>query len=83
VSDVRLTALVSGWVQGVRFRAWAREEMSALGLAGSARNLPDGQVEVVAQGPREACERLLAALRGSAPPGRVTEVTSSWSGVSR
>jgi acylphosphatase len=79
----RLTALVSGRVQGVGFRAWARDEMRALGLGGSARNLPDGRVEVVADGPRDACERLLAALRGSDPPGYVTEVWPTWSAVSR
>jgi acylphosphatase len=70
-------------VQGVGFRVWAREEMRALGLAGSARNLPDGRVEVVAQGPRDACEQLLAALRGADPPGRVTDVTPTWTKVSR
>jgi acylphosphatase len=70
-------------VQGVGFRVWAREEMRALGLAGSARNLPAGRVEVVAQGSREACERLLAALRGPNAPGRVTDVTPTWSDVSR
>jgi acylphosphatase len=70
-------------VQGVGFRVWAREEMRALGLAGSARNLPDGRVEVVAQGPREACEQLLAALRGPDPPGRVTDATPTWADVSR
>lgn len=78
-----MTALVSGRVQGVGFRAWARDEQRALGLAGSATNLPDGRVEVVAEGPRAACEQLLAALRGSDPPGRVTDVTPTWSDVSR
>jgi acylphosphatase len=42
--------LVSGKVQGVWFRASAREQALRLGLQGFARNLADGSVEVVAQG---------------------------------
>jgi acylphosphatase len=75
----RLTLLVSGQVQGVGFRYWVRREAESLGLAGAATNLPDGRVEVVVEGPREACEALLAAVRSNGTPGRVTEVTPSWS----
>ncbi len=79
----RLSALVSGRVQGVGFRAWARDEMRALGLTGSATNLPDGRVEVVAEGPRAAGEKLLAAMRGADPPGRVADVVPTWTELSR
>jgi acylphosphatase len=79
VDDVRLTAWVRGRVQGVGFRWWTRARALELGLAGHASNLADGRVEVVAEGPREACERLLAALRGGATPGHVTGVTERWS----
>lgn len=75
----RVTALVSGSVQGVGFRYWVRQEAQSLGLAGSATNLPDGRVQVIAEGPREACEALLAALRGSGTPGLVDDVAVSWS----
>jgi len=74
----RLTALVSGRVQGVGFRYWVRERALALGLTGSAANLRDGRVEVIADGPRQACEELLADLEGNATPGYVTDVTVSW-----
>ena len=47
----RVVAVVSGHVQGVGYRYFVREIASAAGLAGSARNLPDGRVEVVAEGP--------------------------------
>ena len=47
---VRLHAFVSGYVQGVGFRYWVREQAQGLGLAGSARNLRDGRVEIVAEG---------------------------------
>lgn len=75
--NARLHAVVSGQVQGVGFRDWTRQHARRLQLAGSAVNLPDGRVEIVAEGPREACESLLVALRGSAP-GSVAEVEESW-----
>ncbi|GAA1266241.1 acylphosphatase [Sphaerisporangium rubeum] len=76
---VRLNAWVRGRVQGVGFRWWTRSRALELGLVGSASNLADGRVEVVAEGPREACERLLALLRGGDTPGRVDVVVERWS----
>ena len=69
--DVRLTAFVKGRVQGVGFRWWTRARALELGLVGSATNLDDGRVEVVAEGPQEAVDALLAALRGPGTPGSV------------
>jgi acylphosphatase len=71
-----MTAFVKGRVQGVGFRWWARARALELGLAGSATNLADGRVEVVAEGPEEACRRLLALLPTG--PGRVEFVTDRW-----
>jgi len=79
VDEVRLTASVEGRVQGVGFRYWTRAQARALGLSGSATNLPDGRVEVVAEGPRPACEALLEWLRGPDAPGYVRAVTPEWS----
>jgi acylphosphatase len=76
--DVRLTAWVHGHVQGVGFRWWVRARALELGLAGSAANLEDGRVEVVAEGPRDRCETLLGALRGPGTPGRVRTVVERW-----
>jgi acylphosphatase len=76
--DARLTARVSGDVQGVGFRMWARSRAEKLGVSGYATNLPDGRVEVVAEGPRAACTRLLEALRGSDAPGSVAGVSEAW-----
>jgi len=50
--------LVSGRVQGVFFRASAAREALRLGLAGAARNLVDGRVEVLACGTPEAIGQL-------------------------
>ncbi|HSZ28846.1 MAG TPA: acylphosphatase [Pseudonocardiaceae bacterium] len=78
MTPVRMTAWVHGRVQGVGFRWWARSRALELGLVGHAANLSDGRVEVVAEGPREACERLLGALRSGATPGQVNQVTERF-----
>jgi acylphosphatase len=78
VDHVRLTAWVEGRVQGVGFRYWTRIQARGLGLSGSATNLPDGRVEVVAEGSRSACEALLDWLRGPDAPGYVRSVTPEW-----
>jgi acylphosphatase len=74
--DVRLTAWVHGYVQGVGFRWWTRSRALELGLTGYARNQADGRVLVVAQGPRADCERLLELLRGGTTPGSVDNVVA-------
>ncbi|HKS44002.1 MAG TPA: acylphosphatase [Amycolatopsis sp.] len=76
---VRLTAWVAGRVQGVGFRWWTRSRALELGLVGSAANLRDGRVEVVAEGPRDHCEQLLSALRSPSSPGWVDHVVEHWS----
>ena len=75
---MRLTAWVDGLVQGVGFRWWVRSQARRLGLTGTATNLPDGQVEVVAEGSRRACRELLALLGGGDTPGRVATVREQW-----
>ena len=79
MTDVRLTAWASGRVQGVGFRWFTRSAALALGLVGSASNLEDRRVEVIAEGSREACEQLLSVLRGDSTPGHVTAVVEQWS----
>lgn len=76
---VRMTARVSGFVQGVGYRWFVRREAARLGLSGSAVNAPDGSVDVIAEGPRAACEALVDLMRGEAhAPGRVERVTVEW-----
>jgi acylphosphatase len=71
---IRVVAVVSGHVQGVGYRYFVRQRARAAGLAGSARNLPDGRVEVVLEGPEDDVRAVLAALDGPGAPGTVTGV---------
>lgn len=82
----KATIFVRGRVQGVGFRWWARSQAVALGLVGYARNLDDGRVEICAEGPRDALDRL-AALVGESPsstrrPGRVESTVVQWGSAS-
>lgn len=66
--------LISGRVQGVGFRWFAREAADGLGLTGYARNLRDRRVEVVAQGKPEILKKLEDQLRSGPPLARVENV---------
>ena len=66
--------IVSGKVQGVFFRASARDRANALGLRGFAKNLPDGRVEVLAAGSDAAIDELAAWLREGPPMARVDDL---------
>ena len=72
--SVRVVAMVSGHVQGVGFRYFVREVATRAGLAGSARNLVDGRVEVVLEGEDGAVRAAVEALSGPHAPGTVTRV---------
>jgi acylphosphatase len=73
--------LVSGKVQGVFFRASTRERALDLGLSGRATNLPDGRVDVIAEGAAAALDALEAWLHQGPPAARVESVVrEAWSG---
>ena len=63
----KVRAIVTGRVQGVWFRANTMQEAKLLGVRGFARNLPDGSVEIVAEGESSAVDALLA-WAGEGPP---------------
>ncbi|MDJ0761566.1 MAG: acylphosphatase [Myxococcota bacterium] len=54
-----INAIVSGIVQGVSFRYYTRRKATDLGLTGFVRNLPNGTVEVYAEGPETDLEALI------------------------
>ncbi len=75
----RLRALVHGRVQGVYFRDFARSHARQLGLVGWVRNLADGAtVEVMAQGPSPAVNRMLEYLRQGPTEAHVAQVDVTW-----
>ncbi len=78
-SKARVHAVINGWVQGVGYRWFTLQEARRLQVDGWVRNLMDGRVEVVAEGPREALEELIAALRRGPSAARVFDIDTTWS----
>jgi acylphosphatase len=74
----RVTVHYSGSVQGVGFRYTTQRQADRFEVTGYVRNLPDGRVEVVAEGQRAEIENFLAAVQ-EATAGYITdrEVTES------
>lgn len=70
----RVHVFISGKVQGVFFRDSTREEATRLGVTGWVRNLPDGRVEGVFDGPREAVDALVAWCKHGPPGARVEDL---------
>lgn len=61
----RIRMIASGRVQGVGFRAFVQQAAIGNRLSGWTRNLPDGTVEIEAEGEEESLERLIQELRSS------------------
>ena len=75
----RADLLISGRVQGVFYRASAQQEAMRLGLAGEIRNLPDGRVEAVVEGPKERIEEFIEWCKRGPPAAEVEHVRVQWS----
>lgn len=72
-------AVVQGHVQGVFFRAFVSRRANELGLTGYVRNLPQGTVEVLAEGTKKQLEGLIDYLKIGPPAARVEKVVTNWS----
>ena len=77
-TDKVFHAIVHGMVQGVSFRYHTRAAASTLGVRGWVRNLPDGTVEVLAQGDDRDLRELLRWLKDGAPASRVDKLDVDW-----
>ena len=75
-SRVRLR--VVGRVQGVGYRFFIEREAGRLGLSGWVRNMPDGSVELEAEGDRAILRELVGRAREGPPLSRVTRVDEAW-----
>lgn len=73
-----LHAIVSGRVQMVMFRDFATRKANKLDISGSVRNLPDGTVEVIAQGEKAQIERYIEYLNKGSVLSRVDNVAVEW-----
>ena len=70
-----VTLRVTGRVQGVGFRWWTQHQAAALGLDGWVRNRTDRSVEVLAAGPSNAVDRLIALCHEGPDMARVDDVS--------
>lgn len=69
--EVRITARITGVVQGVGFRYWTARKADELLLKGTVRNNRDGSVQLVAEGPVSDAEALVSWLHSARAPGRI------------
>lgn len=80
MSEERLTATITGRVQGVGFRWWVRRSADALGLTGWVMNADDERsVELVAEGPSTALDELERRLHAGPDGARVEGVRAARS----
>lgn len=75
---VRAHVFIEGAVQGVSFRAYARDQARKAGVEGWVRNLPDGRVEAVFEGPRGPVQRLVSWCYSGPNRAEVERVEVSW-----
>jgi len=75
----RIHAYVKGIVQGVGFRYFVYRHAKTLDLTGYVRNLPDGRVEVVAEGSEESLRELVSLLWEGPVGSYVENVELEWS----
>lgn len=74
--------IVSGRVQGVFYRASCRDVAVQYGLKGWVRNLPTGEVEILAQGEKEKIEKLINWCKKGSPGAHVSDLEIKWQDIS-
>ena len=75
---VAVNIIAVGLVQGVGFRYFVQRQASRLGIRGCVRNLYDGDVEIEAEGERDAVESLIQAVRVGPRGAYVRDVKVTW-----
>ncbi len=78
---VEIHCVVSGQVQNVAYRAYVQDSATELGLCGFVRNLADGTVEVVAQGPQDVLKDFVEYLHEGSLRAKVESVAADWQTV--
>lgn len=73
----RVRVVISGLVQGVGFRYYARQQAERLGVAGWVRNRPDGSVEAELEGTADAVAAMLAWVAEGPASARVRNLRTT------
>lgn len=76
---VRAELCIKGRVQGVFYRQSTKETATALGLTGWVRNLENGDVDAVVEGPETAIQNLIEWCWIGPPAAHVSDITTEWS----
>jgi len=71
---MKAVLLISGRVQGVGYRIWARRQAQRLGLTCEIKNLEDGRVEAAFEGPPKKLKEMIALCRSGPPLAKVTNI---------
>lgn len=80
MDEMRAHVFVTGRVQGVYYRANTRDAAREAGVDGWVRNLPDGRVEAVFEGPEDAVEGMVEWCRTGSPAAEVDDVEVEYGG---
>jgi acylphosphatase len=78
ITRKRLTVYYSGRVQGVGFRYTVREVACGYEVTGHVRNLPDGRVELVAEGDENELKAFLDGVRDAGLAGHIRHEETHW-----
>ena len=70
--------IVSGKVQGVFFRAYIEAKAQELGICGRIKNLQDGSVDIIAEGPKDCITKLIEWCYKGPPAAHVENVKVDW-----
>ena len=78
MEKISVQVVVQGWVQGVYFRAFTRDQARMLGLSGWVMNRRDGTVEAFFEGEKTKVEQMVAWCRQGPPSARVDRVEARY-----
>lgn len=78
MENVRVLLLIEGKVQGVFYRAFTRDIAFRLTLSGWVKNLPDGRVEAVFEGDKEAIEGAIRECLKGPYGAKVSNIDVRW-----
>jgi acylphosphatase len=78
MSNMSARVVIHGWVQGVYFRAFTRDEAALLGLTGWVRNRQDGTVEAYFEGEKNQVEKMVQWCHRGSPRSRVEKVDLTY-----